>query len=374
MKISRVWAIFLKELLQLKRDKLSLGMVVMIPLIQLILFGFAINSDPHHLPTAIRLGDDSAIVRSIFSSLKNTGYYDFQYIAESDEESQNLLQSGKVQFVVNIPVDFTRDLIRGHHPTLLIEADATDPVAIGSALAATQSAIMQGLETNFNGALRNLQTAEPAVNVVAHRLYNPEGATRDNIVPGLLGVILTNTMVMMTAMGMTREREKGTLENLLAMPMQPVEVMFGKMMPYIGIGCFQVSIILLMGYLIFQVPIVGSLWLLALGTFLFITANLAVGFTISTIAKTQIQAMQMSFFFFLPSMLLSGFMFPFSGMPSWAQFLGGLTPLMHYLQIIRRVLLKGATIEDISGQLIALVIILLVLIQVAVSKYKQTLD
>ena len=374
MQFSRLWAIFLKELLQLRRDKLSLGMVIFIPIIQLILFGFAINTDPHHLPTGVRLGDDSAIVRSVLSSLKNTGYYDFQKIANSDEESRHWLQSGQVQFVVNIPLNFTRDLVRGDKPTILIEADATDPVAVGNTLSATRTAVLNGLHLNLSGALRVMQQSEPPVKVIFHKLYNPEGQTRYNIVPGLLGIILTNTMVMMTAMGMTRERENGTLENLLAMPMKPIEVMFGKMMPYIGIGCFQVCIILFLGYVIFQVPIVGSLFLVAIGTLLFITANLAVGFTISTISKTQLQAMQMSFFFFLPSMLLSGFMFPFSGMPGWAQFLGSLTPLMHYLQIIRRVVLKGGGIEDIAGQLGALIVIVFVLVRFAISRYKQTLD
>lgn len=375
IQMKRVWAIFSKELIQLKRDKLSLGMVLMIPIIQLLLFGFAINSDPHQLPIGLRLGDNSSYVRTVLYSLENTGYYRFEKIASSDEESNHWLQSGQVQLVVNIPTNFTRDLIKGRQPTILIEADATDPIAVGNTLASTQQAILQGLTQDLKGGA-GASTSEAAdpVNVSIHRLYNPEGETRYNIVPGLLGVILTNTMVMMTAMAVTRERERGTLENLLAMPMKPIEVMLGKMAPYVGIGFVQVGIILWLGYVLFHVPFLGSFFWLMVATLLFISANLAIGFSISTVAKTQLQAMQMSFFFFLPSILLSGFMFPFRGMPLWAQQLGNMVPLTHYLQIVRRVVLKGAGLTEIMTQLLALALILLLLIYFAVSRYRQTLD
>ncbi|MDP1960593.1 MAG: ABC transporter permease [Reyranella sp.] len=371
---ARLGAIIVKEVTQLGRDRLTFAMMFGMPIMQLLLFGYAIDTDPHRLPTAVIAADQSQITRTVLAALANTGYMSFTHQPASEDEANALLQRGEVQFVVTIPSDFTRRLVRGERAQILIDADATDPMAAANPLAAAGPAINQALVRDFVGPLAALRRKADAVELVVQRRYNPEGKARLNIVPGLLAVILTMTMVMMTALAVTRERERGTMENLLAMPVRPIEVMIGKIVPYIAIGSVQVIVILLVARLLFDVRIEGSVTLLSLGTALFITVNLAIGFTISTLTQNQLQAMQASFFMMLPSILLSGFMFPFRGMPVWAQWLGEALPATHFMRIVRGVMLKGADLGDVSAPLIALVAMLLIVSTLAISRYKVTLD
>lgn len=372
--LQRLGAMIMKEVLQLRRDRLTFAMMFGMPIVQLMLFGYAIDADPHHLPTAVISADQSQITRTVLSALNNTGYMRFTHHLTSQDEANALLQQGEVQFVVTIPSDFTRRLVRGERAQILIDADATDPMAAANPLAAAGPAIAQALARDFVGPLAGLRDKPDAVEVVVQRRYNPEGKSRLNIVPGLLAVILTMTMVMMTALAVTRERERGTMENLLAMPVRPIEVMIGKIAPYIAIGAVQVTVILLVARLLFDVAIQGNVLLLATGTALFITVNLAIGFTISTLTQNQLQAMQASFFLMLPSILLSGFMFPFRGMPVWAQWIGEALPATHFMRVVRAVMLKGAGFDAISTELAALLAMLLIVSVLAVSRYKVTLD
>jgi ABC-2 type transport system permease protein len=372
--LRRLGAMIAKEVLQLRRDRLTFAMMFGMPIVQLLLFGYAIDTDPHRLPTAVIAADQSQITRTVLSALNNTGYMRFTHHLSSQDEADALLQQGEVQFVVTIPSDFTRRLVRGERAQILIDADATDPMAAANPLAAAGPSIAQALTRDFVGPLAGLRDKPDSVEVVVQRRYNPEGKSRLNIVPGLLAVILTMTMVMMTALAVTRERERGTMENLLAMPVRPLEVMVGKIVPYIVIGAVQVTVILLVSRLLFDVAIEGSVLLLATGTALFITVNLAIGFTISTLTQNQLQAMQASFFMMLPSILLSGFMFPFRGMPVWAQWIGEALPATHFMRVVRGVMLKGAGFEDISAELAALLAMLLIVSLVAISRYKVTLD
>lgn len=370
----RFVAILAKEFVQMRRDRLTFAMMVGIPIIQLILFGFAINSDPKSLPTAVLAADNSIFARSFVRAMENSGYFRVVRQVSSEAEAGRVLTEGDVQFVLTIPENFARKLVRGERPVLLLEADATDPAATSNALAALISLNQTALARDLSGSLGHLQNSQPPYEVRVHRRYNPEGVTQYNIVPGLIGVILTMTMVMMTSLAMTRERERGTMENLLATPVRPGEVMAGKIIPYIMVGYVQVTIILLAAKVLFAVPIVGSLALLSLVLVLFMAANLAVGFTFSTLAKNQMQAMQMTFFFFLPSMLLSGFMFPFRGMPEWAQWLGEVLPLTHFLRVVRGILLKGNGAAEIAPELWPMALFLLLAAVVALKRYRETLD
>jgi ABC-2 type transport system permease protein len=370
----RFIAVLLKEFIQMKRDRLTFGMIVGVPIIQLVLFGFAINTDPKGLPAAVVINDESPFSRAMVRGLENSQYFKFTHRAASEAEADRLLQLGTVQFVLVIPSDFSRKLQRGERPQLLMAADATDPSATGNALATVNQTIRQVMDRELVGGLAVLKANDLPVDLRIQRRYNPEGITRYNIVPGLMGVILTMTMIMMTSLAMTRERERGTMENLLATPVRPIEVMAGKIAPFVIVGYIQVTLILLVAKLIFGVPIVGSLFLLSLVLIVFIAANLSVGFTFSTIAKNQLQAMQMTFFFFLPSMLLSGFMFPFRGMPGWAQVLGEILPLTHFLRIVRGILLKGNGLTEIVPELWPIGLFMLVAGTVAMRRYRQTLD
>ena len=370
----RFWAVLTKEFVQMRRDRLTFAMMVGVPLVQLVLFGYAINSDPKHLPTAVLSADNSVFARSLVRSAENTGYFKITRQISSEAEAERMLAVGDVQFVLTIPEDFSRKLQRGERPVLLLEADATDPAATSNALAALVNLNQTALTRDLQGSLQSLQNSPPPFEVRVHRRYNPEGVTQYNIVPGLMGVVLTMTMVMMTALAVTRERERGTMENLLATPVRPVEVMAGKIVPYIVVGYIQVLLILTAAKVLFGVPMVGSLVLLSLVLIVFIAANLSVGFTFSTIAKNQLQAMQMTFFFFLPSLLLSGFMFPFRGMPVWAQRLGEIFPLTHFLRIVRGILLKGNTIVEIIPNLWPIGLFMLIVAIVALNRYRETLD
>jgi ABC-2 type transport system permease protein len=372
--LHRLWAMVLKEFIQMKRDRVTFGMIVGIPLMQLLLFGFAINSDPRHLPTAIRAADQGPFARTLVAALQHSDYFQIVAEAETEAEAARLLRLGDVQFVINIPEDFTRRLLRGERPAVLIEADATDPAATGPALAALRAIADSVLDRDLTGPLAPLRARAGPVELRLHAHYNPENITQYNVVPGLMGVVLTMTMVIITGLAITRERERGTMENLLATPVRPFEVMVGKILPFILVGYIQVTLILLAARFIFGVPMVGSLLLLYPVALLFIAANLAVGITFSTLAKNQLQAVQMAFFFFLPSLLLSGFMFPFRGMPEWAQAIGSCLPLTHFLRIVRGILLKGNGVAEILPELWPIALFLVVAMSVAVKRYRQTLD
>jgi ABC-2 type transport system permease protein len=372
--LNRFWAIAVKEFVQMRRDRLTFGMMIGIPLVQLILFGLVINSDPKHLPTAVILADQGMQGRTVLYGIQNSGYFELIRLVGTESEGRDLLARGDVQFVVNIPVNFTRELLRGDRPAVLLEADATDPAATSNAIGSLGTVLRQSLQHDLKGPLSFLSDASDLIDLRVHALYNPEAVTQYNIVPGLMGVVLTMTMVVITGLAITRERERGTMENLLSMPTRPIEVMIGKIVPYILVGYIQLCLILLASRFLFHVPMLGSIGLLLGVSLLFIAANLAVGLTFSTVAQNQLQAMQMSFFFFLPSLLLSGFMFPFRGMPGWAQTLGEVFPLTHFLRIVRGILLKGNGIQDIAPQMWHIAAFTAVVLTVGVMRYRQTLD
>jgi ABC-2 type transport system permease protein len=371
---SRWLGIVGKEFIQLKRDRLTFGMIIGIPTLQLVLFGFAINSDPKHLPTAVLDADRSEFSRSILAGLKNSDYLDFVREAADDADADRLLATGATQFVVTIPDGFARALVRGERPALLIEADATDPAATGNAIAAVNQLAQNVLARDLVGPLAPLAATPGAFEVRIHPRYNPEAVTQYNIVPALMGVILTMTMVLMTGLAITRETERGTMENLLATPANALEVMTGKIIPYVLIGLVQVSLILLLARLIFGVPVQGNLGVLYLAVLLFIAANLTLGLTFSSVARNQLQAMQMTFFFFLPSILLSGFMFPFRGMPGWAQAIGEALPLTHFLRIVRGVLLKGNGLGEIWPETWPIALFMAVVVAIGLKSFRGTLD
>jgi ABC-2 type transport system permease protein len=363
-----------KEFIQLKRDRLTFGMIIGIPVLQLVLFGYAINSDPRRLPTAVLSADASVYSRTLLSAMQTSDYFKLNHFARTQAEVDELLARGEVQFAVTIPENFGRKLVRGERPVLLVEADASDPAAIGNAIAALQQIAFTSLDRDLGGPLAELVPVQPPVDVRVHRRYNPEAITAYNIGPGLIGTILTMTMVLMTGLAMTRERERGTFENLLSTPALPIEVMTGKIVPYILIGLIQVSLIFVAALALFEVPMQGNLLLLYFVVLIFIAANLTLGITFSSIARNQLQAMQMTFFFFLPSILLSGFMFPFRGMPEWAQWLGSLLPLTHFLLLVRGIMLKGNALPELVPQIWPILLFMLVVIGIGLRFYKRTLD
>ena len=371
---SRWWGIVIKEFIQLKRDRLTFGMIVGIPIMQLLLFGFAINNDPKGLPTAVIAAEQSEFSRSFVRGMENTGYFRVVKVLASESEGEALLTRGEAQFVVTIPVDFSRKLLRGEKPALLLVADATDPAATSNALSAIGQLSQTVFTRDLTGNLSALNGGSPPFEVRVHRRYNPEGVTQYNIVPALMGVILTMTMVLMTGLAMTRERERGTMENLLATPALPVEVMTGKIIPYIMIGLVQATLIILAARYIFSVPFLGSVPLLYGIILIFIAANLTLGITFSSIARNQLQAMQMTFFFFLPSILLSGFMFPFRGMPGWAQVIGEVLPLTHFVRLVRGILLKGNGWLELWPNIWPLLLFMGVVMTVGLRLYRKTLD
>jgi ABC-2 type transport system permease protein len=372
--MQRIRAIFIKELVQMRRDRMTFAMMFLVPIMQLVLFGYAVNTNPKHLPTAILTEEHSPMVRSLIQGLSNSEYYTFVLQTDDPRQSADLLARGDVAFVISIPSGFTRRLVRNEHPQILIEADASDPAAASAAISHAQTIIARALRHDFTGSLAGLASRPPAFDLVVHPKFNPEGVTGYNIVPGLLGVILTMTMVMITSIAMTRESERGTMENLLAMPARPSEVMLGKISPYAMVGATQTTIILIAARLLFDVPFVGPLWLLLTGVLIFVIANLALGFTFSTIARSQMQAMQLTFFFFLPSLLLSGFMFPFRGMPRWAQMIGELFPLTHFLRVVRGVMLKDAHFAQVRAELLAMLGFTALITTIAMARYRRTLD
>jgi ABC-2 type transport system permease protein len=370
----RFSAMVVKEFIQMRRDRLTFAMMIGIPMIQLVLFGYAINTDPKHLPTAVYSADNSVFSRTIVEAIHNSSYFDITHEPRSEAEIHQLLAQGQVQFAVEIPVDFSRKLLRGEKPDLLLEADATDPMAIGYAQSALSALVPTVLNRDLTGPLAKLQGSAQPFNLVTHAHYNPEAITQYNIVPGLMGVVLTMTMVIITALAITRERESGTMENLLATPVRPGEVIVGKIIPYIYVGYVQVFLILCAAKFLFDVPMVGSISLLLVLSFLFIVAHLAVGIKFSTIARNQRQAMQMGMFFFLPNILLSGYMFPFRGMPGWAQGIGEILPLTHFLRIVRGILLKGNGFMEVWPEVWPIALFVVVVMAIGIKRYRQTLD
>ena len=374
LSLTRTWAVMAKEFVQLTRDRLTYAMILLLPILQLLLFGYAINDDPRSLPTAVLVQDNGGFSRSILTAMHNSGYFDITVQARSQAELDRALARGEVQFAVIIPADFTRRVVRGDGAQILVEADATDPSATSGAVAALANLPMRALNRDLTGPLAARQPGSLPFEVVVHRRYNPEAITAYNIVPGLLGIILSMTLVMMTSLGMARERERGTMESLLSTPVRPLEVMVGKLTPYVLVGLIQAGVFLVMARLLFDVPMSGGWIALGTGLMLFIIGSLALGFLISTVARTQLQAMQMSFFYMLPAILLSGFMFPFRGMPDWAQAIGTAIPVTHFLRVVRGSLLKGVGLENAGPSLFALALFLLVVGSLAMLRYRTTLD
>jgi len=372
--IARVWTLIVKEAIQMRRDRITFAMMLGVPLMQLMLFGFAINSDPKGLPAALVAPTQDRFTRAMVSALELTGYYRFTYPDASASQAEFLLERGDISFIVTVPTDFGRRVERGEAPQILIEADATDPSVASGAISTLGTVAADALLRETGGESAAEDAARSHLNVVVHRRYNPEGITQYNIVPGLLGVILQMTMVMMTSIALTREIERGTMENLLSMPVSPAEIMLGKVLPYFVLGAVQVAFVLVVARLVFGVPFLGSLTLLLGGVFLFVLALVILGYLISTVAKTQMQAMQLTFFYFLPSLLLSGFMFPYRGMPIWAQNLGELLPLTHFLRMIRAVVLKGADFAAVAQPLAALGVFVIAFAALALSRFRRTLD
>lgn len=371
---SRLVAVILKEFTQMTRDRLTFAMLAGIPVAQLVLFGYAINSDPKHLPTAIVNGDRGPVSRAIVATLQTSAYYTITMPDASEADANEALRLGSVQFAVHIPPQFEHDLVKGLRPVVFVNADATDPSAASNALAQLPTLIDRAVASTIGRTLPNLNHAQPSVQLRIHSAFNPEMDSKLNVVPGLMGVVLTMTLVIITALAMTRERERGTMENLLSTPVRPFEVLTGKIVPYVLVGYVQVALILVAARWMFNVPFIGDLWLLLACTLVFILANLGVGITFSTFAQNQLQAVQMAFFFFLPSLLLSGFMFPFRGMPEWAQAIGSVLPLTHFLRIVRGIILKGSTWPDVAPEMIPITLFLCLSLLLGLLRYRQTLD
>ena len=373
LSLSRFRALLIKEFIQMRRDRITFAMMLAVPLMQLVLFGYAINSDPKYLPAALVTTSQDHYTRAMVSALEMTDYYRFEHVVGSVREAEALMARGDVVFVVTIPSDFARKVDRGERAQILIEADATDP-SVASGAISTLSTVASRALLRERGITPTEAEANRQLEVVVHCRYNPEGISHYNIVPGLLGVILTMTMVMMTSIALTRERERGTMENLLAMPASPLEIMLGKILPYFVVGAVQVAVVLIASSLLFDIPFVGSMWLLLLAVLIFVMALVLLGYTISTVANTQMQALQLTFFFFLPSILLSGFMFPFRGMPFWAQWIGEIFPLTHFLRVVRAVMLKGADMPAVAFEIAVLAGFILAYAAIALTRFRRTLD
>ncbi|WP_137151007.1 ABC transporter permease [Devosia sp. FKR38] len=371
---ARFAAVLIKEFIQMRRDRVTFAMMIGLPIVQLLLFGFAINSDPRQLPTLVELNDDGPVVRAILAGMATSDYFDFIGVVQGPAAGEAALRQGTASFVVVIPAQFERDVVRGQHPDILIAADSSDPTAVAGAAAALGGIVAGAASQTLTGPLQPLAGTTAPFGVVVHRQFNPEGKTSTNIVPGLLAIILSMTMVMITAVAIVKERERGTMEMLIATPVQPLEVMAGKILPYVLVGYVQTAVFLVAAFVLFSVPFEGSFLAFLIGFNLFILGNLALGFLISTLARSQMQAMQLSFFTILPSILLSGFMFPFAGMPGWAQALGTGVPATHFIRLVRMVMLKGADSADVAGQFGALATITTVFALLAMLRYRQTLD
>jgi ABC-2 type transport system permease protein len=371
---ARFIAVLFKEFVQMRRDRITFVMMIGVPIMQLLIFGFAINTDPRHLPTLVEMADEGPVVRAVLTGMQASEYFDIQGVVTGPAEGERALREGSASFVLVVPPNFERDVMRGLAPDLLLSVDASDPTAAAAAVAAMPGIVSTAIAQTLTGPLAYAGAKPAPVSVTVHRQYNAEGRTSTNIVPGLLAIILSMTMVMITAVAIVRETEKGTMEALIATPVRPAEVMLGKIIPYVLVGYVQTLVFLIAAKVLFDVPFIGSRLAFFLGFNLFIVVNLALGFLISTVARSQMQAMQISFFTLLPTILLSGFMFPFAGMPGWAQAIGSAIPATHFLRLTRKVMLKGAAIPDIAPDMIAIAAIMVVIVAVALRRYRQTLD
>jgi len=369
--LKRLYSLLRKEWIQVRRDRMTLRIIVALPILQLFLFGYAINTNPHHLPTGLLISEPSKYERTIVGALQNTGYYDIQLYA-SESQAEQALAAGDVLFVINVPPNFDRSVDRGEQPAILVDADATDPTAIGYATAAL-GAVVGSLNRDLPPG-RQTQTVNAPFQFVVHARYNPEQLTVLNVVPGLICIVLTMSTLLITTLSITRERERGTMENLMAMPVRPIEIMIAKIVPYVVIGYVQTILILVIAAAVFNLPIRGSVVLLLLALGLFVASNLALGLAFSTVSANQMQAQQLAQFTLMPSFMLSGFMFPFRGMPVWAQWLGEIFPTTHAMRIVRGVLLKGNGVEALAQDLWPIALFTLVVIAVAVWSYRETLD
>ncbi len=370
----RFFAVLVKEFIQMKRDRATFAMMVGVPVVQLLLFGYAINTNPQHMPTMIEMNDSGPITRALLAGMETSTYFDFKGITTGPDDGDQALRDGNANFVVVIPQNFETDIVRGRYPEILVSADATDPTAIGSAVGALNGIVSVAIQQTLTGPLQAAMPTASPFSVTVHKQYNPEGKSSTNIVPGLLAVILAMMMTLITSVAIVRESEKGTMETLLATPARSIEVMFGKILPYILVGYVQTTIFLIVARWLFDVPFEGSFLAFFLAFNLFIIVNLALGFLVSTVARNQMQAMQMSFLNILPIVMLSGFMFPFAGMPGWAQAIGSILPATHFLRIVRKIMLKGAELSDIAGDMTNLTIIMTVIVIIAMLRYRQTLD
>lgn len=374
--LARIVAVLVKEFTQLRRDRITYSMILVMPLIQLLLFGYAINTDPRHLPAAVISYDHSRIANAVVAALENTTYVDVKHQPNSETEMDRLMRRGEISLALTIPPDFTHHVLKGERAQILAEVDASDPIAAGGVGAAVATLPAQALKHELAGTAA-ARPGNPPFEVVIHRLYNPEAINAYNIVPGLLAIILSMTLVMMTAMAVTREVERGTMESLLATPATAFEVMIGKLLPYIGVGLVQTVVVLTLGRLLFHIPLAhdaAGWFALSVGIVLFITSNLALGYLISTLVRSQLQAMQVSMFYMLPSIFLSGYVFPFQGLPRWAQLIGQVMPVTHFLRIVRGSLLKGQILGDMVPELLALGAFLTVAATVTVARSRTTLD
>ena len=374
LSFSRLWAVLVKEFIQMRRDKVTFVMMIGLPIMQLIIFGFAINSDPRHLPTLVEMADTGPLTRAVLEGMRTSDYFEFQGVVTSPSEGDRALRDGSANFVVVIPNRFERDVMRGLRPSMLLAADASDPSASGSAVAALGGIVERAVADTLVGALAQKAASPAPVQITLHKEFNPEGRTSTNIVPGLLAIIMSMTMVMITAVAIVRESERGTMEALIATPVRPIEVMVGKIAPYILVGYVQTAVFLLAALGVFGVPFLGNWGAFFAGFNLYIVANLALGFLISTLARSQMQAMQLSFFTLMPSILLSGFMFPFAGMPGWAQAIGSAIPATHFLRLTRKVMLKGAGFAEVTQDMAGIAAVMAVIVVAALLRYRQTLD
>ena len=369
--MKRFGPMFRKEFIQMRRDRLTLGIMVGIPVIQLLLFGFAIQTDVRHIPTVVLDESRTPTSRDVIAAFQNTGNFRIVTHVDGRATLDAWIARGDAQAGIVIPQDFPRDLARGTTATIQVIVDASDPLSSQAALAAAAGvAQVRNLAILSAAAHRNTLPLETRV----RPRYNPGLRSPNYIVPGLVGVILTITLVLVTAMAIVRERERGTLEQLIVTPITKTELMLGKIAPYVGVGLVQMTTVLLLGRFVFDVPLTGNVVLLYGVAFVFIVASLALGLFVSTLVRTQQQAMQASFFFVLPNILLSGFMFPYAGMPQWAQWIGEFLPLTHYLRIVRAVMLKGATLPDLQYDTLALAGLMLIAMTIAVTRFRRTLD